>query len=95
MVSVKPTLPVAPAVYVTVCVVEPAVIVPFVAVHEYDAAPAGPLAVLPVDVEQTPDEDGVMVGTGVVQRVSKQRLTSVRCGETVLSVDVRNAVYFR
>src|ERR1051325_8702807 len=38
------------------------VIVPLVIDHAYVVAPAGPLAVFPVDEVQTVDGDGVMVG---------------------------------
>ena len=61
-VSVRPTVPEAPAVYVTVCEVAPPVIVPLVIDHAYVVAPAGPLAVLPVDDAHTDVGDGVIVG---------------------------------
>ena len=38
------------------------VIVPLVIDHAYVVAPAGPLAVFPVDEVQTDDGDGVIVG---------------------------------
>src|SRR5436189_228166 len=40
--STRPTLPDAPAVYVTVCVVPPPVMEPLVIDQEYVVAPAGP-----------------------------------------------------
>src|ERR1051326_190812 len=61
-VSVSPTEPEAPAVYVTVCEVWPPVIVPLVIDQEYVVAPAGPLAVLPVELGHADGEEGVIVG---------------------------------
>jgi hypothetical protein len=59
-VSVRPTVPEAPAVYVIVWTFVALVIVPFVIDQSYVAAPAGPEAVLPVEAAQT------WVGTGVI-----------------------------
>ena len=61
-VSVSVTAPDVPAVYVTFCDDCPAVIVPFVIDQLYDAMPAGPLAVLPVELTQTGDDAGVIAG---------------------------------
>ena len=61
-VSVSVVVPGTPAVHVTVCEVCPFVIVPLVIDHEYVVAPAGPMAVLPVELAQTPLAEGVIVG---------------------------------
>jgi F0F1-type ATP synthase membrane subunit c/vacuolar-type H+-ATPase subunit K len=61
-VSVRPTLPEAPAVYVIVWMFVALVIVPFVIDQEYVVAPAGPEAVLPVEFAQTCAGEGVIVG---------------------------------
>src|SRR5437660_7379659 len=68
--SVSPTLPLAAAVYVAVCAVAPAVMVPFVIPQAYDDMPAGPEAVLPVELGHTGDCAGVMVAVVPLQSVS-------------------------
>src|SRR5205807_2047544 len=52
-VSVRSAVPLAPAVYVTVCEFVPDVIVPLTIDQRYAVAPAGPAAVLPVVPAQT------------------------------------------
>src|SRR5262245_37508855 len=61
-INVRPTLPEPPALYVIVWMFVALVIVPFVIDHAYVVAPAGPDAVLPVELGQTVDGVGVIVG---------------------------------
>jgi hypothetical protein len=56
------TLPVAPAVYVTFCAFEAEVIVPLLIDQAYEAAPAGPDAVLPAELAHTCAGVGVIDG---------------------------------
>jgi hypothetical protein len=61
-ISVRSTVPVAPAVYVMVWRFVAEVIVPFTIDHAYVVAPAGPAALLPVEPAQTCVGVGVTVG---------------------------------
>src|SRR5438067_335977 len=93
--STRPTLPDAPAVYVTVCVVPPPVMEPLVIDQEYVVAPAGPLAALPVELAQTCAGVGVIGGVPLQSTSLKQRETSLSVGVRVLSVVARIALYSR
>jgi hypothetical protein len=61
--SVRSTVPVAPAVYVMFSMFVAEVIVPFTIDHAYVVAPAGPDAVLPVELAHTCAGVGVIAGT--------------------------------
>jgi len=57
---------------------------------------AGPLAVFPVDPEQTCAGVGVIIGTELVQSTTcSHTLTSLSVGVTDVSVVERNALYWR
>src|SRR5690349_18795920 len=94
--SSSPTLPDAPAVYVTTCDVAPPVIAPFVIDHEYELSPGGPPAVLPVEFAQTCAGVGLMTGPGPLQSTSlKQSVASFSAGVCAMSVVARKALYSR
>jgi hypothetical protein len=96
IVSVRPTLPDAPAVYVTVWVDAPPVITPFVIVHAYVDAPAAPLAVWPAELAHTCASAGVTAGTELAQSMTEEHaVTSLSVGVTVESVVERKALYCR
>ena len=61
-VKLSVVVPATPAVQVMVWMFVAEVMVPLVIPHEYVVAPAGPVAVLPVEPAQTPLADGVIVG---------------------------------
>ena len=68
------------------------VIVPLVIDHEYVVAPAGPLALLPVDDAQTDDGDGVMDGVAGLALIVTFEVFDAEQPAAFVTVSVRPTV---
>jgi hypothetical protein len=87
-VSVSVVVPAVPAVHVMVWMFVALVMEPLVIDQAYVVAPAGPLAVLPVEPAQTCEADGVMAGAaGLAEIVTFAELVAVQ-PEALLTVSV-------